>query len=457
MFAADHDLWHPHFISRCVEVLERNSRVILCYSRTMVIDVHNNQLGLMPDQIDTRTMSRPARYNYILWKLGRCNMLYGVVRTDALKKVGKFKPILGSDLVVLAELALKGEFAQISEPLFFRRKNREGEDFIAYKKRIFSGSTSQGRKSAKKSRVQLYCELGVEHVKMLIRAPIPWRERIMLAMSTIHCFRQRWRVDLPVVSFLDWVLTSGKNVLRNLRRKHRLAMTLYNKVLRAKVSYRCPICSYYGPFADMRHESKARKHARCPRCGALERHRLQYLVIEKIFRKIDTRRMSVLHFAPENCLKDVLKRTFQVYITADLYKGDVDRKEDITHMSFADNSFDCIYASHVLEHIKDDRRALSEIRRVLKPGGIAILPVPVICEKTIEYDKPDSHEWYHVRRPGNDYYEGYKNYFSVVQLYQSSDFRREYQLYIHEERAVGSEPTHMPGIRYMDVVPVCYK
>ena len=60
------------------------------------------------------------------------------------------------------------------------------------------------------------------------------------------------------------------------------------------------------------------------------------------------------------------------------------KKEDITNLSFKDNSFDIIFCSHVLEHIEDDKRAMKELYRVLNPAGFAILQVPILREKTFE-------------------------------------------------------------------------
>jgi ubiquinone/menaquinone biosynthesis C-methylase UbiE len=80
------------------------------------------------------------------------------------------------------------------------------------------------------------------------------------------------------------------------------------------------------------------------------------------------------------------------------------RKMDITDMDFPGESFDVIICYHVLEHIKDDLKAMSELSRVLKKSGYAILQVPVKeIDETIEYSKPDPKESYHVRMYGRDY------------------------------------------------------
>lgn len=240
----------------------------------------------------------------------------------------------------------------------------------------------------------------------------------------------------------------------------RITSSLF-RIFKTKNCYACPICNYYGWFKTVKPETGERKNAKCSKCGSLERHRLQYLVFKKIVEGIDTKKLKMLHFSPEEFFRNIFKNMFGEYITADLSAENVDRKEDLTKLSFSDSSFDFIFTSHVLEHIKNDLAALSEIRRVLKPKGIAIIPVPIIGEKTIEYFEQNPHENDHVRCPGKDYYERYKEYFAEVKIYKSSDFDEEFQLYIYEDRTTW--PNTMPlrpsvfGVRHLDMVPVCYK
>jgi len=200
-FAADHDLWQSTFITRCTEVLEKEASVVLCYSRTMLIDSDGNSLGLTPDRIDTRRMSSVERYTHIIWNLDWCNMVYGVIRADQLRKIRGFKPMLGADHAVLAELALQGEFAQIPEPLFYRRKNRRDEDPETYKRRVIGYLDPRNSwKSQEKSFSQLYRQLALEHLRVVLRAPIMSRQKIRLLSETLSCFSVRWNILLP--SFL---------------------------------------------------------------------------------------------------------------------------------------------------------------------------------------------------------------------------------------------------------------
>ncbi len=176
---------------------------------------------------------------------------------------------------------------------------------------------------------------------------------------------------------------------------------------------------------------------------------------------MNTARLRMLHFAPEPFFQGFFASRFGQYETADLHMEDVDHKVDIQQLPFADATYDVVFASHVLEHIVDDEKALSEIRRVLKPRGIAILPVPIVVEKTIEYSEPNPHETYHVRAPGYDYFDRYSKFFSRVELSRSDSFSPMYQLYVYEDRTqwpTSTSPLRSPmeGEKHIDIVPVCY-
>jgi len=115
----------------------------------------------------------------------------------------------------------------------------------------------------------------------------------------------------------------------------------------------------------------------------------------------------------------------------------------------------------VLEHIPDDQKAISEIRRILKPNGIAILPVPIYSENTIEYPEPNPLEFYHVRAPGMDYFDRYERHFSKVERFSSGSLPEKYQLFVYEDHSHLSTKEHpwlasVQGEKFSDVVPVCY-
>jgi SAM-dependent methyltransferase len=120
-----------------------------------------------------------------------------------------------------------------------------------------------------------------------------------------------------------------------------------------------------------------RQMCTCPVCGCYDRQRLLYLYL---LNKTDVfeKPIKLLHVAPEVSVENILRAKSNVdYLTADLSGKGVMVQMDITNIQFPDSFFDAIICNHVLEHVVDDRKAMSELYRTLKPGGWAILQVPL--------------------------------------------------------------------------------
>ncbi len=146
----------------------------------------------------------------------------------------------------------------------------------------------------------------------------------------------------------------------------------------------CPICN-----TSFRKFEKfgvvPREDAKCVRCGSLERHRLVWLYFKKMTDLFDGRPKKMLHVAPEKAFKHRLNKILgEGYLTADLFDPQAMVKMDITNIQYPDEKFDVIYCSHVLEHVPDDKKAMREFLRVLKPDGWAILLVPISADKSFE-------------------------------------------------------------------------
>ncbi len=121
----------------------------------------------------------------------------------------------------------------------------------------------------------------------------------------------------------------------------------------------------------------------CPNCGSQVRHRLLAATLDGLSKQPEFKEASlligkdILHFAPERQLRDRIKKASITYVTADYDRGDCDLKLDMSSMpSVKDAYFDVIIACDVLEHVPDDRAAMRELHRILRPGGIAILSIP---------------------------------------------------------------------------------
>jgi len=139
----------------------------------------------------------------------------------------------------------------------------------------------------------------------------------------------------------------------------------------------CPCCrGKYRTFLPFGAPPGRRQNARCPGCFALERHRLLWMYFNNRT-NLMTDKLKMLHVAPEFIFQSKLKKLSNLdYLSSDLRPTEAMVQMDITNIELPDDQFDVIYCSHVFEHIPDDRKAMSELQRVLKPGGWAILQVP---------------------------------------------------------------------------------
>jgi SAM-dependent methyltransferase len=135
----------------------------------------------------------------------------------------------------------------------------------------------------------------------------------------------------------------------------------------------CPICG--GTFRRFV-AAPGRSDAICPRCYSAERHRLLWLYL-RAETDFFTGPQRVLHVAPENSFEARLRSTANLdYVTGDL-EAPADFTLDLTNALFDSESFDVVICLHVLEHIKDDGSAMRELRRIVRPGGLVFVDVPL--------------------------------------------------------------------------------
>jgi SAM-dependent methyltransferase len=125
----------------------------------------------------------------------------------------------------------------------------------------------------------------------------------------------------------------------------------------------------------------------CPVCASMGRHRLLWTILQAHTDLLERTPKHLLHFAPEPALDAAFAAIpGLVRVTADLYDPGVDDRVDIRKMPYPDASFDALLCSHVLEHVDDDRTAIREMARVLKPGGWAVVMVPYFADMETDED-----------------------------------------------------------------------
>src|SRR5215217_3759989 len=252
----------------------------------------------------------------------------------------------------------------------------------------------------------------------LIKAPVPkrWRSLLRRAAPSTH-----------------YRLATSYRSTRRWRRKKWHALSRAAPFLTSLVyfgfRYKCPFCrGHFRKLHPCGHKHSVLREAnvvgagyrlncRCPRCRSRDKERLLYLYLVNDTGIFD-QNVRLLHVAPErNLSKEFSKHRNIDYLTADINpnagSGQVMVKMDVTDIQYDDESFDAIVCRHVLEHVLDDRRAISEFYRTLKPGGWAILQVPVSLslDTTLEDSAVTTREGRervfgqanHVRLYGKDY------------------------------------------------------
>lgn len=169
----------------------------------------------------------------------------------------------------------------------------------------------------------------------------------------------------------------------------------------AATNHSCPACDS-DVDAFLPGGPKRRPNAKCPHCGALERHRFLCYLIRRHAPYLGTSDV-VLDIAPQTQVATVLRDAAgAAYVATDLFAElDVDTLMDITALALPTDSVDAIVCYHVLEHIPDDARAMQELARVLKPGGMLLMQVPWARDQLTEED-PDASVEERIRRFGQD-------------------------------------------------------
>jgi SAM-dependent methyltransferase len=201
---------------------------------------------------------------------------------------------------------------------------------------------------------------------------------------------------------------------------------------------------------------KQRNNALSPSTLSLERHRLLWLYLKKETDFFTSKvKKKVLHFAPEQAFYKLFRNQKNIdYSTTDLFSPLADVKADICNLPFEDNSYDIIFCNHVLEHIPDDTKAMQELFRVLKPGGMAILQIPQDLKREVTFaddsitDQKERAaifgQYDHVRIYGRDYFDKLRSIgFTVIE----EDYTNK----------IAPELVEKYCLAKGEIIPVCFK
>jgi glycosyltransferase involved in cell wall biosynthesis len=197
-WANSDDVFGPLSIACCVEVLDREPSAILAYPKTKLIDEHGEVISEYEDNLNLQQDRASDRFIQLFARLRKVNVIYGLMRSDALKKTTLIGNFIGADTTLLAELSLYGKFWEIPEFLFYRRMHPKASS-------SYNSDELQKFYDPKSKRRFIFTHYRhfLAHYRSVARAPIGIHEKVRLG-----CFLARkaiWRRELLVSELVEGI------------------------------------------------------------------------------------------------------------------------------------------------------------------------------------------------------------------------------------------------------------
>ena len=124
-WAASDDVCDPHFLQQCVDVFDKNKSTVLCFPKEIAIDDNGNIIpGYMDvyEKLPHLSDADPIkRFRDVTLKHHACYSVFGLIRRSILSQTSLMGGYIGSDRVLLAQLALLGQIREVDAPIYFRR------------------------------------------------------------------------------------------------------------------------------------------------------------------------------------------------------------------------------------------------------------------------------------------------------------------------------------------------
>jgi glycosyltransferase involved in cell wall biosynthesis len=184
-WASHDDVLAADFLSRCVSALEQDPSVVLCYSKIILIDDFNKRTVPLQERVALGASNSPAeRFGHVILRDRLCADIYGVIRSDVLRKTSLIGPYVGSDRILRAELALLGRFYEVPEYLFYLRDHsaRSVRSMPAHHQRVAWFDPDRMNQ-----KVLPHWRILLEYWKTVRRAPLTFAQRFRC-----HMYLARW-------------------------------------------------------------------------------------------------------------------------------------------------------------------------------------------------------------------------------------------------------------------------
>jgi glycosyltransferase involved in cell wall biosynthesis len=189
-WAAHDDLCEPQFVSSCIDVLERDHSVVLCFTQVQCIDRNGNAIGAYENMCTQFADGQPdVRFAEMILQPHACFEVFGLIRSDVLRRTGLIGPYMASDRVLLAELALHGRFHQVAEPLFCSRDHaNRSVKLHPHARHVWFDTTRAG------SMHFPYWRLLRESILCIARSPVARQTKRQCYRHVLTWSRNSWRL-----------------------------------------------------------------------------------------------------------------------------------------------------------------------------------------------------------------------------------------------------------------------
>ena len=182
------DICLPEFLAKCVEVLDRDPQVALCYPKTLLIDADGKEIMKYEDRLHMMQGDPHDRLRHFLTRVNLANAVFGVIRTSVLRETGLLGKYFGADYILLMEICLRGKFFEVPEHLFLRRDHEKNSRRLPKKEIAVWWDTS--RKTVYK---YIQSRLVSEQFLAINRSGLLWFEKGLCFAQIGRWILRQWR------------------------------------------------------------------------------------------------------------------------------------------------------------------------------------------------------------------------------------------------------------------------
>lgn len=185
------DMIAPTFLEKCSQALERDSSLAIAHTQTVLIDESGQETGLNLDDLTILFHQPYQRLAHLFKNYNLCNPIFGLIRSESLKKTGLIGNYVGSDYITLVELCLLGKIIEIREPLFFRRDHPKNVRKLPLEERAKWFDTSYNGREHKKPAILLLRK----QIDAILTSELSLGDKLLCSFQLYHWLIRKMRAE----------------------------------------------------------------------------------------------------------------------------------------------------------------------------------------------------------------------------------------------------------------------